>query len=124
MRVLFVDDDDSVCEFLSTFCRTLGIEHLVAHTAEEAYALCEKGAVELIVTDLAMPRIDGLDLARQIHKRFPEMGLFAFTGHSDAYSLKELDELFDRVYMKPMEYSRLIGETMKFLALRKYPFLA
>lgn len=122
--VLFVDDDDQVVDFLSTFCRALGIEHATASSAREALSLCEKKRFDLVITDLKMPHMDGVELARELLRLYPEIGLFSFTGETGSYELAELRTLFKYVYFKPTDYSRMIGETMKYLAIKKYPGLA
>ncbi len=121
--VLFVDDDEQVVDFLSTFCRALGVEHASTTSAHEALQMCATRRFDLVITDLKMPTMDGVELAKRLKKEHPDIGLFSFTGETGHYNLDELKEIFEYIYFKPTDYSRMIGETMKFLALRKYPGL-
>lgn len=124
MRVLFVDDDHAVCELLTTVCSALDVDFEVVTRAEDALEKLAAEEFALCVTDLTMPAMDGVTLANQIRKQYPDMGVFAFTGESSSYPLRELDTVFDKIYLKPSDYSRMIADSMKFLAIRKYPFLA
>jgi len=125
MRVLFVDDESSVRELLAAFCQYLEISYATAGNAEEALRLLEREMFSLIVTDVEMPGMSGVRLASEVRKLYPEIGVFVFSG----VSLSPLDaqqsvRLFDKVFHKPEDYSRLIAEVMKYLAIRQYPFLA
>jgi CheY-like chemotaxis protein len=124
MRVLFVDDDKSVCDLLTVFCSSLGMEFRTVNRAQEALELCEEEDFTLVVTDLQMPEMDGMALAIELRQRYPGMAIYAFTGDSRVYPMKMLRESFDKVFLKPSDYSRLIADAMKYLAIRKYPFLA
>ncbi len=124
MQVLFVDDDTEVLQLLSTICSLVELEHDVAHNIDEALEKLTSRRFELVVTDLKMPDADGVVLARDIRDHHPDVGLFAFTGEIASYNRSELEKLFEEIYLKPEQYSRMIGDALKFLAIRKYPFLA
>ncbi|MBN2711398.1 MAG: response regulator [Planctomycetes bacterium] len=124
MKILFVDDDTTVCDLMSTFCHSLGIEYEVATSAQAALDRVQEEEFALCITDLMMPGMDGLTLASRLKDAFPEMGMFAFTGESGIFPIKDLEKTFDHIYFKPTEYSRLIADSMKFLATKRYPFLA
>ncbi len=63
-RVLLVDDDAEICEFLETLLELEGIETRVAPTADEALAALPGAAAVLL--DVAMPDVDGLELCRRM----------------------------------------------------------
>ena len=124
MRVLFVDDDEAVCDLIDAIATALKLDLAIANRADRALELIQDGSFVLCVTDLQMPLMDGLQLAKELRERHPDMGIYAFTGESNVYSLKELEHTFDKVYHKPADYSRMIADAMKYVAIRKYPFLA
>jgi DNA-binding response OmpR family regulator len=63
-RVLLVDDDPEICDFLATLLELEGLEPLVAQGAEEALRVAPGAAAALI--DVAMPDVDGLTLCRRL----------------------------------------------------------
>jgi DNA-binding response OmpR family regulator len=63
-RVLLVDDDAEICEFLSTLLELEGMAPVVAPTADVALAEAPRAAAVLV--DVAMPGVDGLELCRRM----------------------------------------------------------
>jgi PAS domain S-box-containing protein len=63
-RVLAVDDDPAVLPLLERMLRTLGFEVTCATNGREAIEALEQGPLDLVVTDVAMPEMDGLTVAR------------------------------------------------------------
>ena len=84
-RVLVIDDDPSHARQVSLALQVEGIESSVASGAEEAFAALEASPVELVLLELMLPGTNGLDLARQVHERFPDVRI-VLTG---AYHLSE-----------------------------------
>jgi CheY-like chemotaxis protein len=72
-RVLVVDDDQEVLEFVHTLLDLEGIEAVAAGDASAALQELRGGKVRLVLLDVAMPGIDGLQLCRQI-KSDPQFG--------------------------------------------------
>jgi DNA-binding response OmpR family regulator len=63
-RILLVDDDAEICEFLATLLELEGMAPEIAYTAEAALAAVARAAAVLV--DVAMPGMDGLELCRRI----------------------------------------------------------
>jgi DNA-binding response OmpR family regulator len=63
-RILLVDDDAEICEFLVTLLELEGMKARVAHTAAEA--LDGLGQADAVLLDVAMPGLDGLELCRRM----------------------------------------------------------
>ncbi|WP_242341430.1 MULTISPECIES: response regulator transcription factor [Anaeromyxobacter] len=63
-RVLLVDDDPDICEFLGILLATEGLASAAASTADEALAAVSTAAAVLL--DVAMPGMDGLELCRRM----------------------------------------------------------
>ena len=64
LRILLVDDDPEICDFLATLLSIEGFEPLVAPSPEEALRLAPSAAAALV--DVAMPDVDGLTLCRRL----------------------------------------------------------
>jgi PAS domain S-box-containing protein len=84
LRVLAVDDDALVLVNTSAMLEELGHTPFVASSAEEALRLLDEGtAIDLVVTDHAMPKITGSQLAETIGARWPGVRIILATGYAE-----------------------------------------
>jgi len=79
-RVLALDDEAEVLEFLRLLLASLGWEVDTASTPDAAFALLEQQAYFLIITDIAMPRMDGYEFMHEVHQRAIPSQLVFMTG--------------------------------------------
>ena len=81
--VLLVDDNPAVLRFAKRTLETGGFSVLPAKSGEEAVKLaCERGGlIDLLLTDLALPGLDGLELARELKSKFPALKILLMTGY-------------------------------------------
>ncbi|CAH2603129.1 Histidine kinase [Rhodovastum atsumiense] len=81
-RVLLVDDEEMLRETLAAGLEDSGFAVLVAQSGAEALALLEAGeAVDVLVTDLSMPGMDGMSLIRQARARWSALPALVLTGY-------------------------------------------
>ena len=80
-RVLVVDDELSLRKVLSATLQREGYEVQVASDGEEALAALERDGADVVVTDLVMPRMDGLTLLRKVVKAHPDVPVIVVTAH-------------------------------------------
>ncbi len=82
--VLLVEDDETVRQLAFRILVMLGYEVLVASDGAAALEISESfgGSIDLLLTDVVMPGINGLELARRIGASRPEMTLLLMTGYS------------------------------------------
>ncbi|MGB9745205.1 MAG: response regulator, partial [Desulfurella sp.] len=66
MKVLIVDDDEQLRIALFSTLKHLGHECILAQNAKEALNILRKESFDLILSDLKMPKVDGIDLLKQI----------------------------------------------------------
>jgi CheY-like chemotaxis protein len=106
--MLLVDDDESCLDATQTLLQRLGHRCVTANSAAEALRICEQAEPALVVTDLAMPGMDGVCLARRLRARFPNLPLILVTGQDvqDPAITREL-ALFTRVIAKPFDRTEL-----------------
>jgi len=80
LKILIVDDDAVDREHARRCLRSLeGIEFVEATDGEDALAKIQQGVPDLVITDLRMPRIDGLELVRRLSREHPELPLVLTT---------------------------------------------
>jgi PAS domain S-box-containing protein len=84
-RVLIVEDDALLAELAAGMLAELGFEGVVAHSAKEALEQLAGGErPKLIFSDIIMPGgISGIELARKVRDRFPELPILLTTGYSE-----------------------------------------
>lgn len=80
-RIMVVDDEENIREVLSNYLETLGYEVLTASDGQDALGKFEAGAFDLIISDLLMPNIDGLELLRKIREKDREVVFLMITGY-------------------------------------------
>jgi CheY-like chemotaxis protein len=108
--VLLVDDHiPSLCQ-LREIVATAGHACRTAGSATEALRQCDLARPRLVVTDLAMPNLDGRGLARWLHERCPSVPLILLTGEMlDRRALAALRPAFAAVMTKPVDVAVLLG---------------
>ena len=80
-RVLVVDDEPDFLEFVQWQLETLGYEARTAESGEAAVAQLDRAAVDVVLADLRMPGMDGIELIRQTTLRRPDAQCIVVTGH-------------------------------------------
>jgi two-component system response regulator PilR (NtrC family) len=81
-RILVVDDDKGVREALSEFLISLGYTVVMADNGEDALSQYRKGEFDVIMADLIMPNMDGMELLRRIRDtKNDEVIFLMITGH-------------------------------------------
>ncbi len=104
LRVLVVDDDWDTTESTSDLIRSLGHNALSANSAETALAHAPSCRPDVMLIDLAMPKFDGLELAKRLRKQpqFAETPLVAISGYVDLdHRQLALDAGFEDFLAKP-----------------------
>jgi CheY-like chemotaxis protein len=103
-RILIVDDDCDVADALSSLLRSLGHEVEVAYDAQSALSTARSAQPQIAILDLAMPDMNGYELARQLREMLQELRLFAMSGFSSEQSRTG----FECVLTKPPDIEALI----------------
>jgi DNA-binding NarL/FixJ family response regulator len=89
VRVLLADDQRLVRESLTTLLGLLAGIELVGSAAngEEALALVEREHPDVVLMDLRMPRLDGIEATRRLRERHPDVRVIALTTYADDESV-------------------------------------
>ncbi|HTJ77501.1 MAG TPA: response regulator [Rariglobus sp.] len=82
-RVLIVDDDEMLCGILSQLLTHLGYMAWCAHSASAALEIWgkESKSISCVFTDVMMPGMDGLSLARKLRKDAPKIPILLLSGY-------------------------------------------
>jgi two-component system, NtrC family, response regulator PilR len=92
-RILVVDDEKSMREFLSIMLRKEGYEVLIAEGGEAALEIIRREPIGLIITDLRMPKMDGLGLLKAAKELFPNLVILVITAFASTDTAVEAMKL-------------------------------
>jgi signal transduction histidine kinase len=107
--ILLVDDDEAVREITATMLRASGYVVLEVGSGGAALDLLdEEPNIDLTLLDFAMPGMNGMEIARQVHSRFPTLPVLFITGYVDQTVLAEIDEA--RIVKKPFVGEELVNK--------------
>jgi DNA-binding response OmpR family regulator len=85
-KILIVDDDEGVREMLADFFGVLGYTAIVAGDGREALGLLEKHKVSLVISDIKMPVMNGIEMMKKIKEKHPDLDVILITGYEPDYS--------------------------------------
>jgi two-component system response regulator HydG len=109
-KVLIVDDEENMRKTLADILEDEGYQVSTAATGEEAIALCEKEGHEIILMDVRMPGIGGVEAFRRIRRHQEGVRIILMSAYS-VEGLKEsaLDEGAIAFLSKPLDLERVVG---------------
>ncbi len=109
-KVLIVDDDPVIQKFLGRGLEKYAnkFETIQAYNGEEAIEILSQRYISLLVTDIVMPKVDGLSLLTYINNHYPQIQCIVMTGHRSPTLEKKLqeDNIF-RLFRKPFHFDAL-----------------
>jgi signal transduction histidine kinase/CheY-like chemotaxis protein len=98
-RVLIVDDDEGVRTVAAAIVEELGFKVLSAGNGKEALRILgEDSRIDLLLTDIVMPEMTGVELARQVRARYPKLPILFASGYADVKTFG--DELEQETVLK------------------------
>ena len=116
-RILLAEDDESMRGFLVRALEKAGHDVIAFANGEEAYERLKTEPFTLLLTDIVMPKMDGIELARRASELDPDLKIMFITGfaavalNSDSEAPKNA-----KVLAKPVHLRELVSEVNKMLA--------
>lgn len=112
-RVLLVDDEREFVQTLSERLQLRDMGSAVAYDGESALAMMVEDEPEVMIIDLKMPGIDGMEILKQVKATRPEIEVIVLTGHGSETDRKRCMQLGAFAYMqKPVDIEEL-SDTLK-----------
>jgi two-component system, OmpR family, KDP operon response regulator KdpE len=108
-RILVVDDERQITRMLRASLQSSGYEVVVANNGAEAYTRFESDRPDLIISDLAMPEMTGLDLTRAVRRISQTPIIVLSVRDTDAMKITALDEGADDYLTKPFSMPELLA---------------
>lgn len=116
--LLVVDDEPLIRENIGQFLERAGFHILLAEDGVEAFNLLKKGGIDLVVSDVRMPKGDGIELLRNIQEKLnPRPPLIFVTGFSTLSVEDSLKMGAKAVFPKPLQRKELLVKIREILQI-------
>ncbi|WP_038036794.1 cell cycle two-component system response regulator CpdR [Thermopetrobacter sp. TC1] len=116
-KILLAEDDQALRRFLKKALEKAGYTVIDFGEGRSAWEALEKEPVDLLLTDIVMPEMDGIELARRAAERYPDLKIMFITGFAavalnpDSKAPKEA-----QILSKPFHLRQLVDEVRRMMA--------
>ena len=119
-RVLVVEDSDSACDLIRDFLESKGYDVFLSRTGEDALAKVRQLKPDVMLLDIVLPGIDGMEVLRRVRQFNDKIGIIMVTGINDEREAKEaLKKGADNYLTKSINFDYLEMCLLVDLAMRK-----
>jgi len=109
LRLLFVEDEVDLLEIISDTLTKLDADFITAKNGQEALDILEKAAVDIVITDINMPVMNGLDLIEKMKKLYPNIQVIVMSAHTETEYISRASDLGVKDYLiKPFDFIKFI----------------
>ena len=105
-RILVIDDDESIRVLLRTALELQGYDVVEAENGYEGLQCYQAGAIDLVITDILMPVMDGVEMITELQRDFPWVKIIAISGGRRALEMAQT--LTSYVFEKPFALGKLL----------------
>ena len=113
-NILLVDDDDLIIDLFKKGFNKAGYTVRRAKSAEEALAILDREHYQVMFLDLKLPKMNGLELCRQIRSKQPMAMIFAVTGFASQFDFADCRQAgFDDYFTKPVDLKILFRAALE-----------
>lgn len=115
-RILVAEDDDAMRQFLAVALARSGHDVVAVSDGDSAIQNIAHETYDLLLADIRMPGVNGLDVARAARNRMPDLPIMLITGYAaDALSARDLIEADVRVFSKPFHLQEIVRQVSHLL---------
>ena len=117
-NVLIVDDDHLIADTLTLIFTQAGYSSRAEYSAESALAVVSAWPPQLVITDISLQGMNGIELAKRLKETCPECRILFLSGHDTASNLLEADENIGHrwtILPKPTSPPKLLGKAAELL---------
>lgn len=106
LKILFVEDEKDIIDIISDTLNRLNVRYEVAQNGKEGLEIFNKNSdINLIVTDINMPIMNGLDMLKEIRKTNKDIKCIIMSAHTELQYKEEADELgIEEYIIKPFDF--------------------
>jgi DNA-binding NtrC family response regulator len=114
IKLLLVDDEENFVNTLSERMKMRDVPSKVVYNGEQALEAVRTETPDVMVLDLRMPGIDGMEVLRKVRKTHPQVQIIILTGHGTTLDEEEAKRLGAFHYhKKPIDIDELLGTVKK-----------
>ncbi len=107
-KIMVIDDEPEICNILKEFLEGLGYQVLTAHSGPEGLNLISQNVVDVLILDLNMPGMHGLEVLKKVKYTYPDISVIVLTGFPSIDTAVESMKLGAYDYLiKPIDFKRL-----------------
>lgn len=108
-RILVVDDEASIRDFCSRVLTRAGYQVLIASSGEEALNRLRQGPVDMVISDIRMPNVSGLEILQGAKALYPSISVVLITGFGTAQTIDRARQAgADHILTKPFNHTELL----------------
>jgi two-component system response regulator PilR (NtrC family) len=89
ITIMVVDDELMMRKLVEKVLTRDGFQVVLAEDGEEALHILAQRRVEIIISDIKMPRLNGFELLRSVKQQYPNIAVIMMTAYGDTYSVKD-----------------------------------
>jgi DNA-binding response OmpR family regulator len=117
IKFLVVEDEPDIIDLLTELLADEGYSSVSVMRGEEAVKKASEETFQVVLMDLKLPDIDGVEVSRRIKKIRPEVSIMVITAYSygELADRAEASDLFDKIMYKPFDLNELKREIRKLL---------
>ena len=123
VRILILDDEKQFTEELSGFFLSSDFESFEANTAADGRKILSEHEIDLLILDVRLPGVNGLDILKEVKVQYPEMEVIIISAHGDMDTVIKAMRLGAFDYLrKPFRYVDIqiaIERTQKYLQMQR-----
>lgn len=113
MPILIADDDPVARTALLLMLRHNGLDVVETDGGNACLEQYMTGSFDLVISDLDMPDMHGVELARRLRAINPDLTMYAFSGSSGTRLMDDAKTVFTKVFRKPIEITSLVSEALE-----------
>lgn len=114
LNILVVEDDKNLNEEIVNLVSLFFQEVFFAYNGVEALDIYEKNRIDVVITDITMPKMDGVALSKKLKQLYPEQSIVVVSAHRDsAYLVQLIDIGIDQLVYKPFDHQELLYRLLR-----------
>ena len=115
-KILFIDDNTTVCDLLKRQLENLKMVASCCASGKEALDILTQVSFDLVITDLDMPAMNGIELSEKIRQQYPALPIILLNTLNDERH-KQYPEIFGAIINKPIKQSLLLDAILSQLRI-------